>query len=392
MNALGIISEYNPFHNGHLYQIQCARQDHPDSVIIALMSGDFTQRGELACLSKFDRTRTVLPHVDLVIELPHQFAIQSAQYFAQGAIEALRHLNVSTLSFGSESGSIDQLTKIAKKLHIINEEYKNDKHEVISYMRRGNTYAQSMNQLLDNQFNDTPNDILATQYIYHNMMLDQPMTLHTVQRKTSHHHNKKLTKDPFTSGTSIRNNWSTQIDQNPNNTVNLSQYVPPSTYQFIQKQKPNSNDLFLPYILFTLERINYEDLMRIHLMKEDFAHRLIKYKHQMRHIESFDALCLLLKSKNYTYTFIQRMLIHIMLNIQTIDEIKGLRVLGMNQKGRKYLKQLNSDIEIITNVNKQNKHLIRQNIESTNMYNFITKHKENDFNRPVILDKSEVID
>ena len=120
---IGIIAEYNPFHNGHKYQIEKIKKKYPDSTIIVVMSSSFTQRGDVSLLNKWKKTKIALENnVDLIIELPFIFSTQSADIFAKGAIEILKELKVDLLVFGSESNNIKELEQIALT-QINNKEY-----------------------------------------------------------------------------------------------------------------------------------------------------------------------------------------------------------------------------------------------------------------------------
>ena len=114
MKIIGIIAEYNPFHLGHLYQIKKIKELYPESLIIAIVSSTFTQRGDISIINKWDKTKIILNNnVDIVIELPFVYATQSADIFAKGALEILNNLKIDTLVFGSESNDIDKLKKLA---------------------------------------------------------------------------------------------------------------------------------------------------------------------------------------------------------------------------------------------------------------------------------------
>ena len=112
MKVIGLIAEYNPFHNGHLYKINKIKELYPDSIIIAVVSSSFTQRGDISILNKWDKTNICLDNgIDIVIELPFVFATQSSDIFAKGAVQILEHLNIDTLVFGTESDDIEWLKK-----------------------------------------------------------------------------------------------------------------------------------------------------------------------------------------------------------------------------------------------------------------------------------------
>ena len=115
MERIGIIAEYNPFHNGHIYHINKIKEMYPDSIIVAIVSGNFTQRGIPSIIDKWEKTKIALKYgIDLVIELPFPFASQSSDIFAKGAISLLKELKVNKLVFGSESNDIENLKELAR--------------------------------------------------------------------------------------------------------------------------------------------------------------------------------------------------------------------------------------------------------------------------------------
>ena len=165
MKKIGIICEYNPFHNGHIYHLKKIKEMYNDSLIILVMSSSFTERGELSILNKWEKTEIALNYgVDLVIELPFEFASQSADIFARGAVTLLKELQVDTIVFGSESNNIDSLKELAK-IQLKNKKY--DKL-VKKYMDDGINYPTAMNKALNDLGGKSinhPNDLLGLSYI-----------------------------------------------------------------------------------------------------------------------------------------------------------------------------------------------------------------------------------
>ena len=165
MKSIGIICEYNPFHNGHLYHIKKIKEMYPDYTIILVMSGNFTQRGDVSILNKWDKTKIALDNnVDLVVELPFVYSTQSSDLFAEGAISILNTLKIDTLVFGTERDNISDLEFLAD-IQINNIEYQD---KVKEYLSQGLNYATSTNKALEDLTSikvDTPNDLLALSYI-----------------------------------------------------------------------------------------------------------------------------------------------------------------------------------------------------------------------------------
>ena len=161
MDVIGVIAEYNPFHNGHLYHIKEIKRMYPNSIIVAVISTSFLQRGEVSILNKWDKTKICLENnIDIVIELPFVFSSQSADIFSYGALKILHYLNVDKIVFGSESNDIKLLYNLAKE-QLNNKLY--DK-KVKKYLDEGYNYPTAMSKALSNEVS-TPNDLLAISYI-----------------------------------------------------------------------------------------------------------------------------------------------------------------------------------------------------------------------------------
>ena len=165
MKIIGIIAEYNPFHLGHLYQINKIKEIYPDSIIIAIISTNFTQRGDISIINKWNKTKICLDNnIDIVLELPYTYATQSADIFANGALKILNSMHIDTLVFGTEKDNINELIELAK-IQIDNKEYDNI---VKNYLSKGLNYPTAMSKALENISNikiDKPNDLLALSYI-----------------------------------------------------------------------------------------------------------------------------------------------------------------------------------------------------------------------------------
>ena len=187
MTSIGIICEYNPFHNGHLYQIQKIKEKYPDSILIAVMTGNFTERGECAILNKWVRTEIALNHgIDLVLELPYPFATQSADFFAYGGITILEKLGVERVIFGSESNNIEGLQTIAQ-VQIENEEF--DKLVKV-YSKLGKNYPTAISCAVEDLTGkkiDTPNDLLGVSYIKTILKNRYHIEPETIQRTNEYH-------------------------------------------------------------------------------------------------------------------------------------------------------------------------------------------------------------
>ena len=178
---IGIIAEYNPFHNGHVYHIEEIKRRYPASSIVLVMSGNFTQRGLVSIMDKWDKVYLALKYgVDLVIELPFPFATQSADIFASGAIFLLKEMGVEKLIFGSEENNIEKLYNLAKKQ--LDSSYEK---RVQSYLNLGENYPTAMNKALKDLAKDevkSPNDLLGLSYVKEIIKQHANIDVETIQK------------------------------------------------------------------------------------------------------------------------------------------------------------------------------------------------------------------
>ena len=157
MKTIGIICEYNPFHNGHTHQLHTLAQEHPEALRICIMSGSFVQRGEPAIFSKFDRARwAILGGADIVIELPTLYSLGSAQLFGTGAIRMVKALHIDALSFGSETADLDTLVDIAKRM-----DCESTQTVLRTYINEGMSYGSAFRKALNTEMLNTPNALLG---------------------------------------------------------------------------------------------------------------------------------------------------------------------------------------------------------------------------------------
>ena len=190
MKTVGIICEYNPFHNGHIYHLEKVKELFPNSLIILVMSGNFTQRGIPSIINKWDKTQIALNYgIDLVIELPFVFATQSADVFAKGAISILKELKTEYVVFGSESNNVDNLIELAN-VSLYNKDYQS---KIKEYLNNGDNYPTALSKAFKD-FNfetvNTPNDLLGLSYvksIIKNNYNIEPITI----KRTNDFHDKE---------------------------------------------------------------------------------------------------------------------------------------------------------------------------------------------------------
>ena len=229
--TIGIIAEYNPFHNGHLYMIDKIKEMYPDSTLICVMSGNFTERGDVAIINKWKRTDIALKNkIDLVIELPFVYASQSSDYFAYGAIKILDSLKVDKLVFGTESNDIEMLNKLAD-IQLNNEEYDS---LVKNYMDEGLNYPTAMSKALNDISNikiDLPNDLLGLSYIKE--IKKQNSNIEAISIKRDNNYNSLELTDTIASASAIRHAIMNSID--------VKKFVPYDTYINLDKIHINNN-------------------------------------------------------------------------------------------------------------------------------------------------------
>ena len=375
MKILALITEYNPFHNGHIYHIKKAQEKIEPDLTVVIMSGNFTQRGEIAITDKFTRTREVLKHVDLVIELPFLNAVSYADDFALGAVHTAHLVGASHLVFGSEDGQIDNLKQAAKEAQELNV---NDDFKTL--LKEGMSYPRALAHLADSNLLGSPNNTLGIAYINAVEKLGANISVDTIQRIGNNYNDKTLSSLNFSSATSLRNSLLN------GNYEEAKAFMPASLIEeMVSKHLASNEDLFISLKIKILT-MSISELRSIYMMTEGLEYRL---KEKIKEATSFDEFLSKVKTKRYTWTRLSRLMISILMNVKKSDmtdltDHNSLRILGMNKIGQAHLKTLN-DVHIITNVNKKNRHLVSREVTSTAVYNTVTHGQLNDFNTPVII-------
>lgn len=331
MKTIGIICEYNPFHNGHLYHIQKIKELFPDSMIVCVMSGNYVERGEVSLLNKWEKTKIALEHgIDLVLELPFVFSVQSADVFCHGSIQILNALKVDAIVFGSETNDLSWLKKIAQ-LQLTEKYQENVKKEI----QKGNNYPSACVKALKNFIDVSvlgPNDTLAIGYLKELMLQKSEIVPYTIQR-TNDYHSKKI-ESSIASATAIRSLLKENKD--------VSSYVPYSIYDF----ELHFNEDYFPYLKYKI--LSETDLTRYQSVEEGIENRM---KKSVIDSSTFEELVQKIKTKRYTYHKISRMLIHILVGFtkeeaKNMKNVEYIRVLGFNEVGKKYLKQRKKEISL----------------------------------------------
>lgn len=376
---IGVIAEYNPFHLGHRYQIEKIKELYPNSIIIAIISTNFTQRGDISLLNKWNKTTICLNEgIDLVIELPTLYATQSADIFAYGALSILNKFKIDTLVFGSETNDIDYFTTLAN-IQINNPKYP---ELVKNYLSLGLNYPTAMSKALKELTNtkiDKPNDLLALSYIKEIIKNNYPITPISIKRTNDYHSNSLQNNTNIINASLIREMFLNNQD--------ISPYIPNNTKELLYQYLSLNN----AYSLLKYNIINNENNLSTFLdIEEGLDKRILKY---LDTSHTWIDLVNNLKTKRYTYNKINRTLLHLLLNIKKEDNTKEiyLRVLGFNNKGREYLKKLKKDtnLDIFTSYRKNKSPLLDLEYHSTYIYSLITNDssliKREYQSKPIIL-------
>ena len=384
MKATGIVVEYNPFHNGHKYHLQKTKELNPNNIIIAVMSGDFVQRGEPSIIDRWTKTKMALANgVDLVIELPVFYSSQSAEIFAKGAVGILEELKCESMVFGSESGKIDELKRISTL-----QESEEFKIKLKERLKSGDSYptahSSTMKEILgESELNS--NDILGLEYIKAIRYWKSSIIPMTLKREKVGYHDTNIVGD-FASATKIREHLkkneeiSSIVTQESFNT--LKEY---SNFTYMEN--------FYSFIRYELIK-NSNNLSNIQDMEIGFENRLLE--NAIKFI-NYDEFFKSISNRRYTTGRVQRVLTHTLLALTTniTEEVKKsipyVRVLGFNSKGREYLSYLKKfdNSKIITSYKKMNENfspevcsLIEFNERSSQIYRLINNYT--DYKSPII--------
>lgn len=369
--AVGIICEYNPFHNGHLYHINKTKEMFPNEVLVLVMSSHFLQRGDSSLINKWDKTTIALElGVDVVTELPFVFSSQGADVFAKGAIEILNSLKVDKLVFGSESADVDMLYKIAN-IHLFNPLF--DK-VVKEKMDLGISYPSAVSKAVFELTNiniEKPNDLLGIAYIKE--IISQKANIKAFCIKRTNDFHSTLLDSDVVSATSIR----IALKES----TNIKKYVPDVVYKYLLEELSYTDDYFdlIKYkIISSGNRLN-----EIHLVDEGIENRIIKSAYISNNLEE---LIKNIKTKRYTYNKIKRMLTHILCDFTKEEANRNknseyVRVLGFNQKGRIYLNSIKKEsiLPIITGYSKQNSEILEIEKRVSSIYFLVFKQKNKNY-------------
>ncbi|MFC0524027.1 nucleotidyltransferase [Pontibacillus salicampi] len=355
MKASGLIVEYNPFHYGHLYHYQMSKEASNADVTIAVMSGNFLQRGEPAIMDKWHRAQlALLSGIDIVVELPYVFAVQNSDLFAKGAVLTLDALQVDSICFGSEQGSISPFIDAYYKQKQQHHKYN---HTLQAYLQQGYSYPEASKMAYASIGLTTgkidlskPNNILGFSYVKSILEHDLSITPLTIQRKQANYHDEEI-EHTIASATSIR-----KAIFNTNSLEDKVQHSLPDTAVEQLKRYKNTTGVwhewesYFPLLQYIVTVQSPSELRSIHGMEEGLEHRL---QQTVLEATSFTEWMHMLKTKRYTWTRLQRVITHLFTNtkkddvelLSDLDTIPYVRLLGMTKAGRDYIHHIKKDTD-----------------------------------------------
>ena len=368
-NVIGLIVEYNPFHNGHLHHIQEIDRLFEDNIKIAVMSGDYVQRGEPSLINKFEKTKIALSQgVDIVIELPAFYSTQSAEIFAKGSVNLLNKLSCSHIVFGSESNDLEKLKRIATIF--MTKEFELSLRE---FLAEGLSYPTAFSKaLFDEKLGS--NDILALEYLKAIKAINPKIEAYCIKREKTGYYDDE--KDNFASATHIRKillDYNKKKEDKLNKIKNL---VPEFSYKILEENFGVFSCLSDFYDLIKYNIIkNHSNLKNIQDLEVGLENRLYKYSLENLKFEDFFNKVL---TKRITISRLQRILLHSLFNLtETITErvknkVSFVKILGFSTKGQEYLNYLKksdnySERKILTS-NRNLKEILNE--EEIELFNF----------------------
>lgn len=344
--CVGITAEYNPFHNGHLYHLEQSKLATGAQISVAAMSGNFVQRGHMAICSKWERAEAAVKcGIDLVVEIPTVFACNSAPVFASAAVEILENLGADWISFGSESGNIEELKEISRAMNeketLIEKLVREKVKEGLSYPRARRDAVASILGDEKADLLDLPNNILAIEYLKR-IQNAKPVTV----KRQGPGYNELEPCEDMASASAIRSMVKSS--------KNVETLTPEPSTEMLKKALHPLEDKIFQIICAKVLTSSREELDRVFAGGEGLGNKL---KNEIRKASAYAQLIQRLKSKRYTRTRIERFISHVLLDIGAPDLYPNyIRVLAFNKAGSRYLKEVKKkgicSLPIITNINK----------------------------------------
>ncbi len=402
MKTLGIICEYNPFHKGHEYQINKAKELSGADAVVCVMSGSFVQRGDVSVFDKFTRANSaVFSGADLVVELPAAYSLSCAENFAKGGISILNALGADYIAFGAECGNLKKLSDVSDALLNETAEFK----EVLSQnLKKGLSYQASRDISLKEVFNvdssvlKKPNNALAVEYLKSIKKTNSSLECILIKRKGKGYNDKTLSEDSFSSATAIRE----AIKENGINT-DLKTHIPEKAlFVYETALKSGISPVFLSdlndIIMYRLRTISKEEFKNINDVSEGIENRIIDGARKFSDVSDVIDYA---SGKRYTKSRISRIILNALLSVTKNDltDINYIRVLSMSEVGSKLLKEKKNScpVPIITKLasfNKDEFKLLKFDLLANDIYSLFSSESKKageDFTRsPAVIKRGEV--
>ena len=356
MLKIGIVAEYNPFHNGHLYQIEeIKKRMGKDTLIVAVVSGDFVQRGEFSYSDKWQKTEMALNHgVDIVVELPLYYSVQNAEIFSRMSTKILDYLELDFQVFGAEEEDIKVLHRIIEL-----QEREDYKKNLMELMKKGNSYSTSQKLALSEYGHGDAvksNNILALEYMRTMKKEKLGIKPYIIKREISDYNEIEIEEERknITSATFIRK----EMLKNNGNLENIRKFIPEKTYEILervyisngkddeQQKWQNLKNSMFKFLKYKLLMETKKEIIKIYDMNDEIYARIYR---GVSKSNAYEVFLKEVKSRNFSIKRIERIVLNILLNVtkKAVDfELDYIRVLGFNQKGQEYLKQLKKDKKV----------------------------------------------
>lgn len=361
MQIIGIVTEYNPFHNGHLYQIQKIKEMYPDSVIIVAMSGNYTMRGEISVLDKWNKTNIAINNgIDIVLEIPFIYSNQSSDIFSYAALKMLNEFKIEKLVFGSETNNIDLLS-LASSVQIDNKKFD---LLVKDFMSKGYNYPSSIGksiyELTGIKIKES-NDILGVSYIKE--ILKNKYNIKPISIKRTNNFKTNTKKSNIISAYEIR--------EFLNKNESIKEYVPNNVTPYIKKVDYEKLFNLIKYKVISEKN----SLNKYHLIDEGIENRI--YEGVIK-CDNYDDLVKYISNKRVTINKVNRILINIFVGLTKEEannkELSYIKILGLSKNGKKYYSKIKKDINIKV-CNKFEKDIMNTELKASYLYSIITNNK-----------------
>ncbi len=367
MKIVGTIVEYNPLHNGHVYAIEQIRKESKADILVAVLSGNFTMRGNLSMFSKFDKTRQALrAGMDILIELPFVYAVQNSELFAKNSVSLLNLIGVEELWIGSEQNDPSLYEVYYKKWNT-----EENQNKIKDLLAKGKSYKEATASIIDLP----SNDLLGYSYYKAIQENHYPITIKTIQRIGSF--NSK-TPEQFASAYAIR--------QNPKL---MAAYCP----SYISSFQSRDEEQLFPYIKYSILNSSKEELKEIFFVEEGLEHKL----EEIKNFSSIQEFVDFLATKRYTKSRIQRMLLYILFDIKKVfvEKIKKgspefVRILGYSPAGLTYLSSRKKQVKLYTNLKNGIHPVLDLELKITKILDFIyqTEDFKQEQAKPITIEES----